>query len=126
MDPALGRLDYDSLSDQTLLEMLFDGVQKNFKEQYRFVDDHGSYKDFCEMYGFTCDTDGRVFSIARHSFAALGTVALEFILPMMRVFCIGSTEGGYKKLRGKLLTDKLPIVLETLNILNQSLDGTVD
>ena len=45
-DPALGRLDYESLSDQALMEMLIDGMEESSKKE--FQDDNGNFKDISE------------------------------------------------------------------------------
>ena len=46
VDPALGRLDYDSLSDQALMEMLFGGLIDESKRRYQ--DKHRMLLDVCE------------------------------------------------------------------------------
>ena len=60
VDPSLGRLDYDSLSDQALMEMLIEGLDDEVKENYQ--DANGGYLDVCEWTAVEC-TDDRVTSI---------------------------------------------------------------
>ena len=44
IDPALGRHDYHSLSDQALMEMVFDGMKAEKKQKLQ--DEHGNFLDF--------------------------------------------------------------------------------
>ena len=60
IDPALGRLDYDSLSDQALMEMLVEGIAQSKKAE--FQDTHGNYRDTCDWSGTFCK-DERVTGI---------------------------------------------------------------
>ena len=59
VDPSLGRVDHSLLSDQTLMEMLFDGFDDKTKNKYK--DNNGMYLDVCKWSRITCDDDHRVF-----------------------------------------------------------------
>ena len=45
VDPSLGRVDYSLLSDQTLMEMLFEGFTDKARKQCQ--DNDGMYLDVC-------------------------------------------------------------------------------
>ena len=55
VDPALGRLDYHSLSDQALMEMLIDGMKDTYKEYYQ--DTNGNILDIFDWPGVELDSD---------------------------------------------------------------------
>ena len=55
IDPALGRLDYDSLSDQALMEMLIDGMEDEYKKE--FQDKSGNFKDLIDWPGIQLHGD---------------------------------------------------------------------
>ena len=61
-DPALGRLDYDSLSDQACMEMLIDGFSDTGKA-LSYQDKNGAYFDVCEWPDVTCDADDSVTAV---------------------------------------------------------------
>ena len=61
IDPAIGRFDYSSLSDQARMEMLIEGMKKEEKEDY--LDENGSFRHVCEWVDVEC-TDDRVTEVA--------------------------------------------------------------
>ena len=60
VDPSLGRLDYESLSDQALMEMLIDALPT--EEKAMFKDANGNFQDVCEWTNMDC-TDERVTEV---------------------------------------------------------------
>ena len=54
-DPSLGRLDYDSLPDQSLMGILIEGAAEEFKEAMK--DSIGCYRDVCEWECITSDEE---------------------------------------------------------------------
>ena len=60
VDPSLGRLDYESLSEQALMEMLTDGMDEGGKSGCK--DDTGNFLDVCERRGVGC-VNSRVHSV---------------------------------------------------------------
>ena len=65
VDPSIGRVDYSLMSDQTLMEMLIDGIDDNTKNKYK--DNDGIYLDVCEWACIKCDEDQRVIEIVTSS-----------------------------------------------------------
>ena len=55
IDPSLGRLDYASLSDQALMEMLIDKMSEDVKSQ--FQDTSGNFDDVCDWSCVACAGD---------------------------------------------------------------------
>ena len=92
VDPSLGRLDYNLLSDQALMEMLFDGFDDQTKE--RFQDDHGIYLDVCEWSCVKCDEFGRVVEIQERE-AHVGSLQFHFAPPKVIIQNreLGHTDG---------------------------------
>ena len=85
IDPSLGRLDYESLSDQARMEILISPVSEKFQE--RFKDAHGNFLDACEWEGVTCDADGSIKSILIElSSSEPQALNLSYIPPTVRNF----------------------------------------
>ena len=87
VDPSLGRLDCNSFSDQTLMEMLIDGLDEKSKQKYR--DNKGTYLDVCEWSSVTCDEFKRVIKSKKRM-----TPLDHFSFAMFRPKCGGSTYNG--------------------------------
>ena len=56
----LGKIDYGSMSDQQLLELMIAG----FNDKSKFADHEGDYKDACDWYGVRCNAEGAVEQIS--------------------------------------------------------------
>ena len=80
VDPSLGRLDYDSLSDQTLMEMLVAHIGQ--AETFDIKDANGNFKDACEWGPVECKDD-RVTSVnlCGRAFEREKQFPFEFIPP---------------------------------------------
>ena len=61
IDPALGRLDYDSLSDQARMEIFIDGLTEETKKH--FQDPKGGFLDISEWSGVFVTDDGEVTDV---------------------------------------------------------------
>ena len=119
IDPALGRLDYDSLSDQALMEMLIDGMNKDAKAN--FQDSSGNFLDVCDWEDFKCAGD-RVEKIYFYNkkFAA-PQIPFEFIPSHVRKVTIFFCE-----LSGTLDASALPQRLQKFLVALNKLHGTID
>ena len=123
VDPSLGRLDYDSLSDQTLMEMLISGMDDSQKKF--FQDNGGNFKDVCEWTGFTwevkCENE-RVHSILLTSFKfSERQFPFEFIPPLVKTLLISLCE-----MHGTLETSHLPRDLIRFEVMRTKLHGTIN
>ena len=119
VDPSLGRLDYESLSDQALMEMLIDGLQADHKAL--FQDANGNFQDVCEWKGITC-TDDRVTSIDMpYIYFDEKQFPFEFVPPHVTEFF-----ANMKDLHGTLDASQLPLDLRYLSISDNVLHGSVD
>ena len=126
MDSALGRLDYDSLPDQTLMEMLFDGISDD--EKRAFHDSDGNFKDVCEWTpnkvpwkNIRC-ADDHVWSVVFREGIDFGTkqFPFNFIPSNVHVFILESCG-----LHGTLETSMLPPHLYTFSVCDNALYGTI-
>ena len=117
-DPSLGRFDISALSDQTLMEMLVDGMQPNIMAQYQ--DDEGNFKDISAWDNIKC-TEGRVTDIVFHEHAQSDAqYPFEYIPRLVEVFY-----DQRSKLHGTLDTSVLPSGLVYFNVRTNRLHGEI-
>ena len=120
IDPALGRLDYDSLSDQALMEMVVDGVEEGLKQN--FQDENGNFLDVCEWPRVTCSKDSRVHKIAVSGIQFTDKqFAFQFIPDR-----VTDLQAYGCSLHGTLNTEILPPQLEIFYAFKNSLHGTLN
>ena len=119
IDPSLGRLDANALSDQTLMEILIDGMIDEDKAD--FQDDSGNFFDVCEWKIIQCVGD-RVMHISMATYE-FGTVPLPFgfIPPLAERF-----SATYANLHGTLETSCLPAELRTFEAAENKLHGPLN
>ena len=117
-DTHLGRVDLESLPDQTLMEMLFQDF--NWEAQAEFQDNNGMYIDVCQWPGVECGDLGRVVRITRRTLTA-GTIYLSFIPSKVERFIMQNA-----CLAGTLETNSLPHSMEVFNIGKNAFEGNVD
>ena len=122
-DSSLGRIDKASLSDQTLMELVVDGL-KGYKRILQ--DEHGIYLDVWEWPDIECNPENQVTKISYYDLTG-GELALDFLPPLIKQFqvvCFSEDESS--KVHGTLNTSKLPSNLESLILSNNKFYGTVD
>ena len=123
VDPSLGRLDYDSLSDQTLMEMLIEGFT-DFGKAQRYQDKNGSYLDVCEWPFIKCDANENVtevfFSI---NLTQSRGSTIDFGFLPRRVTKVISAETAFQ---GTLNTAQLPPGLLEIDLEMNGFSGSVD
>ena len=118
IDPALGRLDYHLLSDQTLMEMLIDGIWQKDKE--KLFDTNGNFIDACEWMGVKCEGDRVTHIIALHMEFRRKMFPFWYIPPLVEKFV-----AEYRYFHGTLNTNDLPRGLRNFNVAYNKLNGTL-
>ena len=123
IDPTLGRLDYESLSDQACLELVIQNLEEFTKKKYQNTSGH--YLDVCDWCGVQCDGNSNVIDFAwRESFS--GTLSLEFLPKGINAFLMATPEdNNLQRSNGKLNTKILPKNLKQFR-LHQYFTGEVD
>ena len=126
-DESLGRLTYDNLSEQALMEIAVEGLSEETKKQ--FQDSHGSYLDVSDWNGINMcsnyDTEERTEIVNEIKFSGEtfeGTLDLSFLPPRLRRFQVPQNDS----LQGTLDTSKLPIGLWEFDISKNKFDGSVE
>ena len=118
IDPNLGRVDINMLSDQTLMELLVEGFNEESKRNYH--DQTGAFLDVCDWPNFFCKDDGRVTSF--DSFEEIGgTIEFAYLPPKFEWFY-----SEWANLSGTLETILLPSCLNWFTIEQSNLHGTID
>ena len=115
IDAALGRLDYDSLSDQTLMEILMEN-----SGPYFLHDKNGNFTDACSWDYVSCE-NGRVTHLQFEKCYLWSQFEFGFIPPLVRSFTVLSCD-----MRGTLDTSLLPRNLELFDVGFQKMSGTLD
>ena len=121
-DLSLGRVDYILLSDQTLMEMLIDGLDDETKKKYQ--DNNGIYLDVCEWSVVKCDDALNVIEMQIFSEDISGLLDLCYVPPKVKVLYIGQMPGG--ELTWSVDLTQLPCGMEELYLYNNQLAGVVD
>ena len=116
-DPHLGRVNYASLSDQTLMEMLVESFCDEAKKQYQH--EPGVFLDICKWPWVSFD-DAQNVTIVQ-GFNGDGSISLEFIPPKTQTFLF-----SYAKLTGTLETSALAQHMTNFMITGNNFHGIVD
>ena len=117
-DPNLGRVDYGSFSDQTLMEMFFEGFDEETKR--RRQDTERVYLDVCKSKGVECDREARVIKLTM-SKCKSGSLQLRHLPPKFQ--CLLMSYGG---LTGSIDLAALPQGMQVLTVASNKLTGSVD
>ena len=118
VDSNLERVDYSSMSDQTLMELLFEGFDEDIQAEYQ--DGHGKYLDVCEWDYVDCDEDDRVISFDEEGDIS-GSLQLCYLPPKMQSLLL-----TYKELTGSVDLTQLPPKMESLTLDDNQFTGSVD
>ena len=125
-DPHLGRVDYSSLSDQTLMEMLLNGFDEDAQKQ--FQDEHGMYLDVCQWTFVTCDDAENVIKISQIE-GTSGVLSLSCIPSKVKRVDLSYDilfDISGKKLTGSIYLEHLPQSTTNLCVSYHHLSGSVD
>ena len=118
VDPNLGHVDYASFSDQTLMEMLYEGFDERAKKRYQ--DKSGNYLDVCEWESVACDDDERVVAIIEEDDVS-GSLELRYIPPKVQEVHISQ-----KNLVGSIELGDLPRNMENLYLCENEFCGSAN
>ena len=139
VDPSLGRLDYDSLSDQACMEILTAGFTPLQKERVGLIQsakkEDCPYIDICEWVGAVCDKEGRVTKMRLRDYITPPIVLLtdfdrrsekhrinlEYIPKSVTSFGIGGLT-----CMGTCNMADLPRGLKVFDVIQARLDGIFD
>ena len=117
LDTTLGRVDYNALSTQTLMELLICDVEM----KGRFLDDQDEYKDIDAWSDISFDEDGLLVDIWWSNALTIskGTMHLEWIPSTVRSFCAMRND-----LHGTIETHRLPPSILFFNIMSNDFCGS--
>ena len=118
VDPHSGHVNYASFSDQTLMEMLYEGF--GAKAKTRCQDSKGMFLDVCEWHSVECDDDDNVVRF-HDSDSLSGSLKLCYIPPKLETFRL-----QLKDFTGSIDLAQLPQSLWELNLESDKLEGSVD
>ena len=122
VDPSLGKVDYNLMSDQTLMEMMFEGFDDETKKQYQ--DNDGMYRYVCEWSCIKCDEHERVIEIRMFGCHVRGSLDLRYIPPKVKVLLIASWDK--RRVTGSVDLTRLPVGMQKLCLSNIELEGEID
>ena len=116
IDPALGRLDYDSLSDQTLMELLLDRFVLS-----QWQDENGCLKNACDWPIVSCTNDRVVDIFFEKAYFGPDQFEFRFLPPLLEYL-----SASFCNLHGSLDTSLLPRNFGTFDVQFNGLSGTLD
>ena len=122
VDPSLGRIDYNLMSDQTLMEMLIEGFDDETKKTYQ--DNDGIYLDIRDWSDITFDGDERVAGIKISRLHVNGSLALCYVPP--KVIVLEISVWGKSELTGSIDLTCLPDGVQKLYLEYHQFTGSVD
>ena len=111
-DPSLGRFDFDSLSDQTRMELLIGDLKETLR--YKILTDDGDFKDVCDWEGVQCNSAGNVTQVEMISHASPEngeTLNLVYMPPLITNFAFAMVGAS-----GSIDTQALPAGLKILYV----------
>ena len=121
-DLPLGRVGYSTISDQTRMEILIDGLTHTCKMQ--FMETDGGYRPIQSWKGVRRSADGNVEEIMwawYHEVLARGSINFDFLpLTVRDVSCSGHN------ISGTVCTAQLPNQMQSLKLMRDRLFGEFD
>ena len=125
-DSTLGRVDCNSLSDQTLMELLYEGFDE--ETQQRYQDENGVYLDVCNWSCTACGADDRVVEIVEYSRIS-GSLEIRYIPPKVKLRILSCQQLSYLKtdqLTGSIDLTNLPNKMQYLHLQHNLFTGSID
>ena len=118
VDPNLGRTDYSSFSDQSLMEMLLDGFDEGTKQRYQ--DDEEMYIDVCEWSIVECANHERVVKI-KEECGLIGSLHLCYIPSKVEELHL-----SWMKFEGTIDLTQVPGSMRKLTLHKNGITGSAD
>ena len=112
------RVDYTSLSDQTLMELLFEGFDEDTQQRYQ--DSDGTYLDVFQWACVKCDKERSVIQISR-SGCTSGSLHLRYLPPKFQ-----SLQMSYTGLAGSIDLTHLPQTMANIYLVGNVLTGSIE
>ena len=128
---GIHRLEYSSMSDQELMEILFAGLSDKYLENRK--DPNGTYRDVCEWHkNIKCDADKCVVSIVCEIYDV--KLPLDYLPPKLEVFSLLNETGWCEfydderdfKCEGTLDIARLPSNIRVFDIGNNYFKGSLE
>ena len=119
VDPSLGRVDYDSFSDQTLMEMFIDGFDDETKKKVQ--DNERMYLDVRKWFCVSCDNFDRVVKVCASFHQIRGQLQISFLPPKVKQFQFPG-----RGVEGSADLTHLPQAIEYVNLHQNELTGSID
>ena len=119
IDPALGRLDYDSLSDQALMEMLFERLHPNHNMHLK--DESSNFIDVCEWEYVNCEDERVVYFGAGNGNYSAVQFPFDLVPPLVTNFRM-----EYCEALGTIDTIVLPRRLTNFDVSVNNLFGSLN
>ena len=123
IDPSLSRLDPTLLSDQALMEMVFENVTSTIDGTRYNRTDNGDSVDACDWPQVECDDHENVIEFHERDRELSGTLNLSYLPPNLKAF---SFRWKQRDLHGKLETDCLPKGMKEFFLNYTECDGSVN
>ena len=129
VDPSLGRMSPSNLSDQALMEIVFQNLPEKSLDLVR--DDHKNFLDVCDWEFITCDDSDAVTKFECRKEIA-GTLNLQYLPSNLTSFYIGDKTTGLfswivcRDLVGSICTAYLPTTLKEFTLIVSGMSGSVE
>ena len=123
IDPSLSRLDPTLLSDQALMEMVFENVTMTIDGKRYNRTDNGDSVDVCDWPQVECNEFENVIQFEESDRKLDGTLNLSYLPPNLKIFTL---RWMWEDLHGTLETDHLPKSMEEFQLSSTKCDGSVN
>ena len=122
-DSALGRADYSSFSEQTLMEMLISDMHMDDVDRSEFYDATGDFKDYTEWPGVMTSPSGKIVSIDWTEAPASGPLPLAYLPRSLEKLKLSSLWSNFS---GTVDAAALPRGMVEISIEKNAFHGEID
>ena len=124
LDPALGRLDYDAVSQQTQIEIAFADIAVKLEDMDTkdcYFDANGNLRDLAEVTGLYLDSSGDVKRVEFMVWQPVNKICFEWLPATVTYISISRYLDS-----SPIAFDKMPRELRTFHLRSAHASGTVD